>query len=109
VPAVVSADSLDYDERELDDDDEPDVVRQSARADRRFASGVGVVRGGRPRPVPGGMVGRRECPGRADSPRREDISALAALDAQHAWIMFAGIVAVGLSLVGLGPRHRRRA
>jgi len=36
------------------------------------------------------------------SPRREDISALAALDAQHAWIMIAGIVALGLSLAGLG-------
>lgn len=36
------------------------------------------------------------------SPRREDISALAALDAQHAWIMIAGIVALGLSLVALG-------
>jgi len=35
-------------------------------------------------------------------PRREDISALAALDAQHAWIMIAGIVALGLSLVALG-------
>jgi hypothetical membrane protein len=36
------------------------------------------------------------------SPRREDISALAALDAQHAWIMIAGIVVLGLSLVALG-------
>ena len=36
------------------------------------------------------------------SPRREDISALAALDAQHAWIMIAGIVALGLSVVALG-------
>jgi hypothetical membrane protein len=36
------------------------------------------------------------------SPRREDISALAALDAQHAWIMIAGIVALGLSLMALG-------
>src|SRR5262245_46939250 len=36
------------------------------------------------------------------SPRREDVSALAALDAQHAWIMFAGIVALGFSLVALG-------
>jgi hypothetical membrane protein len=36
------------------------------------------------------------------SPRREDISALAALDAQHAWIMIAGIVALGLSFVALG-------
>src|SRR5215467_14021021 len=35
-------------------------------------------------------------------PRREDISALAALDAQHAWITIAGIVALGLSLVALG-------
>jgi uncharacterized protein DUF998 len=36
------------------------------------------------------------------SSRREDISALAALDAQHAWIMIAGIVLLGLSIVGLG-------
>ena len=36
------------------------------------------------------------------SPRREDISALAALDAQHAWIMIAGIIALGLGLVALG-------
>jgi hypothetical membrane protein len=36
------------------------------------------------------------------SPRREDISALAALDAQHAWIMIAGIVALGLGLLALG-------
>src|SRR5215471_16496257 len=36
------------------------------------------------------------------SPRREDISALAALDAQHAWIMIAGIVVLGLGLVALG-------
>jgi len=36
------------------------------------------------------------------SPRREDISALAALDAQHAWIMIAGIIVLGLSIVGLG-------
>ena len=35
------------------------------------------------------------------SPRREDISALAALDAQHASIMIAGIVALGMSLVAL--------
>ncbi len=36
------------------------------------------------------------------SPRREDISALAAIDAQHAWIMIAGIIALGLSLAALG-------
>jgi hypothetical membrane protein len=36
------------------------------------------------------------------SPRREDISALAALDAQHGWIMIAGIVALGLGLLALG-------
>ena len=36
------------------------------------------------------------------SPRREDISALAAIDAQHAWIMIAGIVALGLGLLALG-------
>ena len=36
------------------------------------------------------------------SPRREDISALAAVDAQHAWIMIAGIVALGLGLLALG-------
>jgi hypothetical membrane protein len=36
------------------------------------------------------------------SPRREDISALAALDAQHAWIMIAGIIALGLGLIALG-------
>jgi len=36
------------------------------------------------------------------SARREDISALAALDAQHPWIMIAGIIALGLSLVALG-------
>ena len=36
------------------------------------------------------------------SARREDISALAALDAQHAWIMIAGIIALGLGLVALG-------
>jgi hypothetical membrane protein len=34
--------------------------------------------------------------------RREDISALAAIDAQHAWIMIVGIVALGVSLVALG-------
>jgi len=38
----------------------------------------------------------------AYGPRREDISALAALDAQHAWIMIAGIIVLGLSIVGLG-------
>ena len=36
------------------------------------------------------------------SPRREDISALAAVDAQHAWIMIAGIIALGLGLIALG-------
>ncbi len=36
------------------------------------------------------------------SARREDISALAAIDAQHAWIMIAGIVALGLGLLALG-------
>jgi hypothetical membrane protein len=36
------------------------------------------------------------------SPRREDISALAAIDAQHALIMIAGIIALGLSLIALG-------
>ena len=36
------------------------------------------------------------------SPRREDISALAALDAQHAWIMIAGIIALSLGLIALG-------
>ncbi len=36
------------------------------------------------------------------SPLREDISALAAIDAQHAWIMIAGIVALGLGLLALG-------
>ena len=36
------------------------------------------------------------------SARREDISALAAVDAQHAWIMIAGIIALGLSLIALG-------
>jgi hypothetical protein len=34
--------------------------------------------------------------------RREDISALAAIDAQHAWIMIVGIIALGVSLVALG-------
>jgi hypothetical membrane protein len=38
----------------------------------------------------------------AYGPRREDISALAARDAQHAWIMIAGIAVLGLSLVALG-------
>ena len=36
------------------------------------------------------------------SPRREDISALAAVDAQHAWIMMTGIIALGLGLIALG-------
>ena len=36
------------------------------------------------------------------SPRREDISALAAIDARHAWIMIAGIIALGLGLIALG-------
>jgi hypothetical membrane protein len=36
------------------------------------------------------------------SPRREDISALAAIDAQHAWIMIGGIIALALGLLALG-------
>jgi hypothetical membrane protein len=36
------------------------------------------------------------------SPRREDISALAALDAQQPWIMIAGFLALAVSLVALG-------
>lgn len=36
------------------------------------------------------------------SPRREDISALAAVDAQHSWIVIAGIIALGLGLIALG-------
>jgi hypothetical membrane protein len=38
------------------------------------------------------------------SPRREDISALAALDAQHAWIMILGFIALaaGTTALGLG-------
>jgi hypothetical membrane protein len=36
------------------------------------------------------------------SPRREDISALAALDAQHAWIMILGFLAFGLGAAALG-------
>jgi hypothetical membrane protein len=36
------------------------------------------------------------------SARREDISALAAIDAQHAWIMIVGIIALGLGLIALG-------
>ena len=36
------------------------------------------------------------------SPRREDVSALAALDAQHPWIMIGGIIALGLGLAALG-------
>ena len=36
------------------------------------------------------------------SARREDISALAAIDAQHAWIIISGIVALGLGLLALG-------
>jgi hypothetical membrane protein len=34
--------------------------------------------------------------------RREDVSALAALDAQHPWIMITGIIALGIGLVALG-------
>jgi hypothetical membrane protein len=36
------------------------------------------------------------------SPRREDISALAALDAQQPWIMVAGFLALALGLTALG-------
>jgi hypothetical membrane protein len=36
------------------------------------------------------------------SPRREDISALAALDAQHAWIMILGFLALGVGTTALG-------
>ena len=36
------------------------------------------------------------------SPRREDISALAALDAQHAWIMILGFIALGVGTTALG-------
>ena len=36
------------------------------------------------------------------SPRREDISALAALDAQQPWIMVAGFLALALGLMALG-------
>ncbi len=35
------------------------------------------------------------------SPRHEDISALAALDAQHAWIMIAGLLTVGICVSAL--------
>ncbi len=35
------------------------------------------------------------------SPRQEDISALAALDAQHAWIMITGFVLLGVGTVAL--------
>ena len=42
------------------------------------------------------------------SPRREDISSLAAVDAQQAWIMIAGIVALGLGLLALGLGLRGR-
>jgi len=35
------------------------------------------------------------------SPRREDISALAASDAQHAWIMITGFVLLGVGTVAL--------
>ena len=35
------------------------------------------------------------------SPRQEDISALAAMDAQHAWIMITGFVLLGLGTVAL--------
>lgn len=34
------------------------------------------------------------------SPTREDLSALAALDARHAWIMVAGMVALGFLVLG---------
>ena len=42
------------------------------------------------------------------SPRHEDISALAALDAEQPWIMIAGFLALGLgiTLLGLGLRLR---
>jgi hypothetical membrane protein len=36
------------------------------------------------------------------SPRREDISALAALDAQYPWIMILGFIAIGVGTVALG-------
>jgi hypothetical membrane protein len=36
------------------------------------------------------------------SPRREDISALAALDAQHAWVMILGFLALGVGTTALG-------
>ncbi len=36
------------------------------------------------------------------SPRREDISALAALDAEQPWIMVVGFLALGLGIVALG-------
>ena len=36
------------------------------------------------------------------SPRREDISGLAALDAQHAWIMILGFIALGVGTTALG-------
>ena len=36
------------------------------------------------------------------SPRREDISALAALDAQHPWIMILGFLAIGAGTTALG-------
>jgi hypothetical membrane protein len=36
------------------------------------------------------------------SPRREDISALAALDAQHAWIMILGFLGLGVGTTALG-------
>jgi hypothetical membrane protein len=36
------------------------------------------------------------------SPRREDISALAALDAQHRWIMVIGFLALGVGTAALG-------
>ena len=36
------------------------------------------------------------------SPRREDISALAALDAQHVWIMILGFIALGVGTTALG-------
>jgi hypothetical membrane protein len=36
------------------------------------------------------------------SPRREDISALAALDAEQPWIMVIGFLSLGLGIIGLG-------
>ena len=46
----------------------------------------------------------------AYNPRREDISALAALDAQQPWVMIVGFLAlaVGLAALGMGLRDRGR-